>query len=215
MKAVLVAVVLFALSFTFSSCKNCNGNKGKDDGKDNGGNNSVADRDKGDPTTEDKNKELTLPQIVEKAAGYACTARVGPVGKSCKDIYQEMVTARESLEGLMKIPRVVEAGNSRDIHSKAIRLLLVKARREEKLAEYCCCWAFHIHNRSGDVENRKKANMAARKAWLEAQEEANKEAAGALRMAQDAFVKMFTEQCKGEDYARCKGEDYAIRAFLT
>jgi hypothetical protein len=34
---VLTAVILFAFSFTFSSCKNCNGNKGKD--------NSVIDRD--------------------------------------------------------------------------------------------------------------------------------------------------------------------------
>jgi hypothetical protein len=48
--AVFMAVVLLTSNFTFSSCKNCNGNKGKNNGKDNGKNDSVIGRDK------DKNK---------------------------------------------------------------------------------------------------------------------------------------------------------------
>jgi hypothetical protein len=52
---IFITVILLAFSFTFSSCKNCNGNKGKDGGKDNPDNpyNPAADGDKSIPDIDD------------------------------------------------------------------------------------------------------------------------------------------------------------------
>jgi hypothetical protein len=92
--AVLTAVVLLVLSFAFSSCKNCNGSKGKDGGKNNQA-----------PTTDPKKEGLTVSQIqafVDEAAGYAYEAYEAgtAIGREGIAKYQDTVTARQNLEDL-------------------------------------------------------------------------------------------------------------------
>jgi hypothetical protein len=194
--AILVASVLFAFSFTLNSCKDCGKKKTEPAGR--GGNTNNTDTSSDIPKPPEPKRELTplqkIQALVDKAAGYAYAAWFAENEASgntengvafTEGKLKEVVTAGKEQMNLVQEAEAAEKPEAENKSIKnnleAIKLLLLKTKREEKFTEYWVAYEVYEAARKAAKKAKRKVTKAAAKAAGATQEEYEAQAATAER----------------------------------